>query len=75
MTDLERQRRENQRRASVALNEERRAPRVNDAAFTYGLSRSSLYKLMSEGKLASVKVAGRRLIPRESMEALLQEGE
>jgi excisionase family DNA binding protein len=53
---------------------ERRALRVNDAAFIYGVSRSSLYKLMSEGKLSTVKLAGRRLIPRDNLEALLREG-
>ena len=52
---------------------ERRALRVNDAAFIYGVSRSSIYKLMSEGKLVTVKLAGRRLIPRDNLEALLRE--
>ena len=54
---------------------ERRALRINDAAAAYGVGRSTIYKLISEGKLASVKVSGRRLIPRESMEALLQRAE
>jgi excisionase family DNA binding protein len=50
---------------------ERRALRINDAALAYGVGRSTLYKLMSEGKLATVKVAGRRLVPCDNMEALL----
>ena len=40
----------------------RRALRINDAAAAYGVGRSTIYKLMQEGKLATVKVAGRRLV-------------
>jgi excisionase family DNA binding protein len=52
---------------------ERRALRVNDAAFAYGLGRSTLYRLLKENRLPSVKIGGRRLIPREAMEALLRD--
>jgi helix-turn-helix protein len=48
------------------------AYRVNDAAKAAGLSRSSLYTLMSEGKLRSVLVAGRRLIPADALRELLR---
>ena len=51
---------------------ERRALRVGDAAAAYGLGRTTIYKLMKDGKLATVKIGGRRLIPREAMEALLK---
>jgi excisionase family DNA binding protein len=51
--------------------DERRALRVDDAALTYGIGRSTIYKLMSQGKLATVKILGRRLIPRDVMEALI----
>jgi excisionase family DNA binding protein len=51
----------------------RRALRINDAAAALGIGRSTLYKLMSEGKLATVKVAGRRLVPCDNMEALLRQ--
>ena len=50
---------------------ERRALRVNDCAKAYGVGRSTLYKLMAEGKLATAKIAGRRVILRDSAEALL----
>jgi excisionase family DNA binding protein len=53
---------------------ERRALHVNDAATVYGVGRSMIYKLMSEGKLATVKVGGRRLVPCDNMEALLRSG-
>ena len=44
---------------------------INEAARVSGLSRSSLYKLLAEGKLPSIKVAGRRLIKRSAIETLL----
>lgn len=53
--------------------DERRALRLKDAARLYGVSRSTIYKLMVEGKLRTVKIAGRRLIPVDAMEALLAE--
>jgi excisionase family DNA binding protein len=48
------------------------AYRINDAAKVAGLSRSSLYSLMGEGKLRSVLVGGRRLIPAEALRELLR---
>ncbi len=52
----------------------RRAYQVNEAAAAYRLSRSTLYSLMATGKLRSVKIGGRRLIPVDAIEALLAEG-
>jgi excisionase family DNA binding protein len=63
------------RRHEVAQPDEKRAFRVNEAVAAYGLSRSTLYKLISTGSLRTAKVAGRRLIPRDSLEALLKGGE
>ena len=37
-----------------------------------GLSRSSLYVLIGEGKLRSVLVAGRRLIPADALREILR---
>jgi hypothetical protein len=48
------------------------AYRVNDAIKVSGLSRSSIYKLIGEGKLRSVLVAGRRLIPADALRDLLR---
>jgi excisionase family DNA binding protein len=48
-----------------------RAYRVEAAAKAYGLSRTTLYKLLAEGRLQSVLVGRRRLILRDSLEALL----
>jgi excisionase family DNA binding protein len=56
--------------------DQKRALRINEAAAAYGLSRSTLYKLMAPGgPLRSVKVGGRRLIPVEALEALLSTGD
>ncbi len=50
------------------------ALRVKEAANLSGLSRSTLYKLLSARKLRDVKIGGRRLILREDLEALLRCG-
>jgi excisionase family DNA binding protein len=44
---------------------------VNDAAKVSGLSRSSIYNLIGEGRLRSVLVAGRRLIPADALRDLV----
>ncbi len=49
----------------------KRAYRINEATETYGIGRTKIYELIKEGKLHTVKVGGRRLIPAESLEALL----
>lgn len=49
-----------------------RAYRVNDFCRLYGIGRSGLYKLLKEGKLPSVIIGGRRVIPRDAAEALLR---
>ena len=54
--------------------DEKRAYRVNEAVSAYRLSRGTLYKLIATGTLRTVKVGGRRLIPRNAIEALLNEG-
>ena len=47
---------------------ERIALRIRDAAIVSGLSRSTLYELLKAGKLRAVKIGGRRLILRESLQ-------
>jgi excisionase family DNA binding protein len=54
--------------------DEKFAFRINEAAAFSGLSRSTLYKLLSDEKLRAVKVGGRRLILREDLIGLLQKG-
>ncbi|MDI9848977.1 helix-turn-helix domain-containing protein [Rhodoblastus sp. 17X3] len=51
--------------------DDKRAFHVKEAAKIYGLSRSTLYKQMQTGTLRTVKIGGRRLIPRDAIEALI----
>jgi excisionase family DNA binding protein len=46
--------------------------RINETVAVSGLSRSTIYELLKAGKLRAVKVGGRRLILRESLQTLLQ---
>ncbi len=50
----------------------KRALSVKAFSEIYGISRASTYKLMKLGKLKTVLVGGRRLIPVDVAEALLQ---
>jgi excisionase family DNA binding protein len=52
-------------------NSIKRALRLKEFCTAYGLSRSTAYKLMAAGKLKTVLVGGRRLVPVEAAEALL----
>jgi excisionase family DNA binding protein len=54
--------------------DEKRAFHVLEAAAIYRLSRSTLYKMMAAGALRTVKIGGRRLIPRDVLEALISDG-
>jgi excisionase family DNA binding protein len=49
------------------------ALRINDAARKVGLGRTSIYELIKEGKLKTVKVAGRRLVPMSALRELIDE--
>jgi excisionase family DNA binding protein len=51
--------------------DQKRALRVNEASALYGISRSTIYKIMAEGTLRTVKIGGRRLIPRDAIESLI----
>lgn len=54
---------------------EKRALTIKEWCAAYGPSRSSVYKMMNAGKLRTVKIAGRRLIPIEAAEELLKSGD
>ena len=57
------------------LPDGRRALRINDFCKAYGVSRSTVYKLATEGRLPLCKIGGRSLIRIEDAEALLTGGE
>jgi len=52
-------------------NVERRALSIPEAARTCGLSRATLYRLIADGKLTTLKIGARRLVPVGSLDALL----
>ena len=52
---------------------ERRALRISDFCRAYGISRSSFYTLVNSGKLRTIRLAGRHLVPRDEAEKLLEE--
>jgi excisionase family DNA binding protein len=57
--------------AEPVATEPKRAFTINEAARIYSISRSSLYLLIKAGTLPNVTVGGRRLLPRDAMEALI----
>jgi excisionase family DNA binding protein len=60
--------------ASLRLRlDEKRAFRVEEFCAAYGLGRTKTYELIKAGKLGTVLVGGRRLIPKDAAEALLAE--
>jgi excisionase family DNA binding protein len=56
--------------------EPKRALTVEEAAYQYSISRSSLYKLINDGVIPDVTIPGtrKRVIPRDAMEALISGG-
>lgn len=51
---------------------ERRALSVAEAARTIGLSRATVYRLVQQKRLATVKIGSRRLVPVTALDNLLE---
>jgi excisionase family DNA binding protein len=47
---------------------------IQEAAHACGLSRATIYRLIAAGKLTTVKVGARRLVPVAAVDALLAGG-
>jgi excisionase family DNA binding protein len=60
--------------SSVTETQQRRALSIRETASTCGLSRATLYRQIKDGKLATIKVGARRLVPAGSIDALLKGG-
>lgn len=60
------------RRTNPIPPEQRDAVDVETTANLLGVSRRTIYKLISTGEIQSVKVRGRRLIPRRAREDLIE---
>jgi excisionase family DNA binding protein len=50
---------------------ERRAFSIRETERAVNLSRATIYRLIAAGKLATVKIGARRLVPSASIDALL----
>ena len=59
---------------NVTVQIERRAYTVREFCSAYRVSRSHTYKLMTLGKLRTVLVGGKRLIPVEAAAELMNGG-
>ena len=55
-------------------SEQRRALSVLEAARTCGISRATVYRLIADGKLTTLKIGSRRLVPIAAIDALLNGG-
>jgi excisionase family DNA binding protein len=53
---------------------ERRVLSIQEAARACGLSRATMYRLIAVGKLTTLKIGARRLVPVGAIDALLREG-
>lgn len=51
------------------------AHRVEDACRMIGVGRTSLYRLISQGKLRTIRIAGRTLVSHREVERLIAEAE
>jgi excisionase family DNA binding protein len=54
--------------------QERRALSIRETAQACGLSRATIYRLIEQQKLATLKVGSRRLVRPEAIDALLDGG-
>jgi excisionase family DNA binding protein len=59
---------------SVTEKQERRVLSIRETAQACGLSRATIYRLIEQKKLATLKVGARRLVPVAAIDALLDGG-
>jgi excisionase family DNA binding protein len=58
---------------SISL-QDRRAYSVEEAAKLLGVSRVTIFRRLAEGRIGSIRLGRRRLIPTHALETLLREG-
>jgi excisionase family DNA binding protein len=56
------------------LEEKRRALSPREAERTLGISHATLYRLIKAGRLRTIKLGSRTIIPTEAIDALLNGG-
>jgi excisionase family DNA binding protein len=59
---------------AIARAQQRLVYSILEAAYALNLSRATLHRLLAEGRIASIKIGSRRLIPRQAIDDLLREG-
>jgi excisionase family DNA binding protein len=60
--------------SNITVKQERRALSIGETAQTCGLSRATIYRLIEQGKLKTLKIGARRLVPVGALDALLNVG-
>lgn len=60
------------RHVNLVPPEQRDAVDVNTTADLLGVSRRLIYDLLATGELESIKIGGRRLVPRRARERLIE---
>lgn len=60
--------------SSTPEKQERRALSIRETAQACGLSRATIYRLIEQKKLTTLKIGARRLVPVGAIDALLKEG-
>lgn len=60
--------------SSASRRQDRRAFSIKEAAEICGLSRATLYRLIADEKLTTLKIGARRLVPLAAIDALLSGG-
>jgi len=59
---------------NIPLKQERRALSIRETAHVCGLSRATIYRLIEQKKLTTLKIGARRLVPVGAIDALLNGG-
>ena len=59
---------------NIPEKQERRALSIRETAQVCGLSRATIYRLIEQKRLATLKIGARRLVPLSAIDALLNGG-
>jgi excisionase family DNA binding protein len=59
--------------STLTQTQDRRALSIREAARTCGLSRATMYRLIADGRLHTLKIGSRRLVTVGALDALLSE--
>jgi excisionase family DNA binding protein len=60
--------------SNIPEKQQRRALSIRETAQACGLSRATIYRLIEQKKLVTLKIGARRLVPVSAIDALLNGG-